>query len=161
MLGAEEFGLATASLIATGCIMLRKCHLNTCSVGIATQDPELRKNYSGRPEDVVNFYMMVAEGVRAVMARLGIRKFDDLVGRVDLLALRKVDHWKAARLDLSAIIAKPQTSAPSDPLRFYAAQPWPLTDHVDNDILRRAEDALSGGRPIELAMPIDNTRRAV
>jgi len=161
LLGAEEFGMATASLIATGCIMLRKCHLNTCSVGIATQDPELRAKYAGRPEDVVNFFTYIAEGVRRWMAQLGFRRFDEMVGRVDLLRIKKGSHWKAARLDLSAIVARP--SAPADVARaFVKAQPWSMTDHVDHDILRHADGVLAGGgRPVEMAMPIDNTKRAV
>src|SRR5262249_37425952 len=101
LLGAEEYGIATATLIATGCIMLRKCHLNTCSVGIATQDPALRAKFIGTPDDVVNYFMFVAEGVRAWMAKLGARTLDDLIGRVELLAPKKTPHWKAKRLDLS------------------------------------------------------------
>ncbi len=166
LLGAEEFGMATASLVATGCVMLRKCHLNTCSVGIATQDPELRARFAGKPEDVVAFFTMIAEGVRAEMARLGVRKFDDLVGRVDLLRVKASPHWKARRLDLSCVIAPP--AAPPSflaaaPRRFVKAQPWPLEEHVDHEIIRRAElaDALSGGgKRVSIALPIDNTRRA-
>ncbi|MCE9574980.1 MAG: glutamate synthase large subunit [Deltaproteobacteria bacterium] len=160
LLGAEEYGMATAALIATGCVMLRKCHLNTCSVGIATQDPALRARFTGTPEDVVNYMTFVAEGVRAWMAKLGVRTIDELVGRVDLLHTRKTEHWKARRVDLSPIIAAPQ--APADvPRRFLMAQPWPVDDHIDVDLLRRAESAMNGGRPVELALPIDNTRRAV
>jgi glutamate synthase (NADPH) large chain len=160
LLGAEEFGMATASLIATGCVMLRKCHLNTCSVGIATQDPELRKRYTGRPEDVVHFFTMVAEGVREQMAQLGARTLDELVGRVEYLRVRQGTHWKAARLDLSAILARAPNAA-QVPRHFLAAHPWDLADHIDHAILARAEDAITSGRPIELAMPIDNTNRAV
>ncbi len=166
LLGAEEFGMATASLVATGCVMLRKCHLNTCSVGIATQDPALRARYTGRPEDVVAFFTMIAEGVRAWMARLGVRKFDELVGRVDLLRVKASPHWKAKKLDLSCVVAPPAAPpsylAPT-PHRFVKAQPWSLADHVDHEILRRAEqaDALaSGGKTVTIALPIDNTKRA-
>jgi glutamate synthase (NADPH/NADH) large chain len=162
LLGAEEFGMATASLIATGCVMLRKCHLNTCSVGIATQDGELRKNFTGRPEDVVNFFTFIAEGVRRTMAQLGFRRFEDMIGRVDLLRIKKAKHWKAQRLDLSAIIAHRETAKGNEPRCFSKANPWPLADHSDHDILRHAEGVLSGtGRPVELAMPLDNTKRAV
>ncbi len=109
MLGADEFGFSTIALISLGCILLRKCHLNTCSVGIATQDKELRKKFAGRPEDVVNFFMFVAEEVREIMASLGFRKFDDLIGRVDLLETQTVvDHWKARGLDLTKILYKPE-----------------------------------------------------
>src|SRR5207247_3898233 len=105
LLGAEEFGFATAPLIVMGCIMLRKCHLNTCSVGIATQDPELRKKFAGQPEHVINFFFFVAEQVRQFMAELGFRKVDDMVGRVDMLDVQPaIDHWKAKGVDLSAIL---------------------------------------------------------
>src|SRR5207253_3416391 len=108
LLGAEEFGFATTPLVAMGCIMLRKCHLNTCSVGIATQDPELRKRFAGQPEHVINFFFFVAEQVRQFMAELGFRKVDDMVGRVDMLDVQPaIDHWKAKGVDLSAILYNP------------------------------------------------------
>ena len=157
LLGAEEFGMATASLIATGCVMLRKCHLNTCSVGIATQDPALRARYTGKPEDVIAYFLFVAERVRERMAELGARSLDELIGRVELLRPRAVDHPKARRLDLSAILAAPAAG----PRRFASAVPWELDSHVDHDLIRRAESAIAGGRPVELALPIDNARRAV
>ncbi|HEY3806707.1 MAG TPA: glutamate synthase large subunit [Kofleriaceae bacterium] len=151
LLGAEEFGMATASLVATGCVMLRKCHLNTCSVGIATQDPELRARYTGKPEDVVTYFTFVAEAVRAHLARLGVRSLDEIVGRVDKLRARKRSlgwHAKAGKLDLSAILQAPV--APADvPRRFVRAQPWDLADHVDHRILAG-----------ETALPIDNSKRA-
>jgi glutamate synthase (NADPH) large chain len=148
LLGAEEFGMATASLIATGCVMLRKCHLNTCSVGIATQDPRLRERFAGKPEDVVNYFMFVAEGVRRHLARMGARSLDEIVGRVDYLRVREVDHPKARTLDLSGVIAPPV--APADvPRRFVKAQPWPLHDHIDHLIVGP-----------EISLPIDNTKRA-
>jgi glutamate synthase (NADPH/NADH) large chain len=181
LLGAEEFGMATASLVATGCVMLRKCHLNTCSVGIATQDPALRAKYTGRPEDVVAYFTFVAERVREQLAKLGARSIDELVGRVELLRPRPLQgrsqgpalpdraatrsvaesgsraEAKAQRLDLSAILARPEPG----PRRFARAQPWSLGNHVDHDLIRRAEPAIAGGRPVELALPIDNSRRAV
>jgi len=151
LLGAEEFGMATASLIATGCVMLRKCHLNTCSVGIATQDPELRARFTGTPEHVVQYFTFVAEGVRHQLARLGARSLDELVGRVDKLRARKRSltwHPKAGSLDLSAILQAPV--APIDvPRRFVAAQPWSLADHVDHAILAGARE-----------LTIDNSKRA-
>jgi len=154
LLGAEEYGVATAALIATGCIMLRKCHLNTCSVGIATQDPRLRENFVGTPEDVVHLFTFMAEQVRQRLAALGVRSLDELIGRAELLQVRATDHWKLRTLDLSALLA-------SAPGRFVAAVPHDLGDHVDHDLIRRAEPALSGGKSVELALPIDNSRRAV
>jgi glutamate synthase (NADPH/NADH) large chain len=112
LLGADEFGFATAPLVVEGCIMMRKCHLNTCPVGVATQDPELRKRFTGQPEHVVNYFFFVAEEVRELMAQLGIRKFDDLVGRADLLDTRAgIDHWKAKGLDFSKIFYQPNVPA--------------------------------------------------
>ena len=159
LLGAEEFGMATASLIATGCVMLRKCHLNTCSVGIATQDPALRAKYTGRPEDVVTYFTFVAERVREWLARLGARTLDEIVGAVERLRPRATTHWKAKLLDLSAVLASPSQG----PRRFAKAVPWSLADHVDHDLIRRAEPAMLGRgmKNVELALPIDNSKRAV
>ncbi|MBS1118243.1 MAG: Glutamate synthase (ferredoxin) [Deltaproteobacteria bacterium] len=158
LLGAEEFGMATASLVATGCVMLRKCHLNTCSVGIATQDPALRAKYTGTPEDVIAYFTFVAENVRTWLARLGARTLDEIVGNVERLRQRVVDRPKARLIDLSAVLAPPVAG----PRRFARMQPWDISDHVDHDLIRRAEPALVGGlRPVELALPIDNSRRAV
>jgi glutamate synthase (NADPH/NADH) large chain len=156
LLGAEEFGVSTAALIATGCIMLRKCHLNTCSVGIATQDPRLREKFTGTPEDVVNLFTFMAEAVRERLAALGVRSLDELIGRASLLRVKPaVDaHWKLRTLDLSRLLA-------GTPARFVAAVPHDLGDHVDHDLIRRAEPALVGGKSVELALPIDNSRRAV
>jgi glutamate synthase (NADPH/NADH) large chain len=158
LLGAEEFGMATASLVATGCIMLRKCHLNTCSVGIATQDPFLREKFVGTPEDVVNYFTFVAQGVREKLAALGVRSIDDIVGRVELLRRKHTDHWKAKLVDLSPVLHVP---AEGSPRRFVTAQPHSIADHVDHDLIRRAEPALTNGKSVELALPIDNSRRAV
>ena len=108
LLGADEFGFATAPLVVEGCIMMRKCHLNTCPVGVATQDPELRKRFTGQPEHVVNYFFFVAEEVREWMASLGIRKFDDLIGRADLLDTQAgIEHWKIQGLDFSKIFYQP------------------------------------------------------
>ncbi|MEO8700392.1 MAG: glutamate synthase large subunit [Kofleriaceae bacterium] len=156
LLGGEEFGMATASLVATGCVMLRKCHLNTCSVGIATQDPALREKYTGRPEDVIAYFTFVAEGVRRHLAELGARSLDDIVGRVELLRARATSHPKASLLDLGPILAPPVAG----PRRFARAVPWDITDHVDHDLIRRGQPALVEGEPVELALPIDNSRRA-
>jgi glutamate synthase (NADPH/NADH) large chain len=155
LLGAEEFGMATASLVATGCVMLRKCHLNTCSVGIATQDPELRARFTGTPEHVVAYFTFVAEAVRAWLARLGARSLDDIVGRVDLLRARKTDHPKAKHLDLGSILAPPVAPA-SWPRKFARAQPWAMDDHVDRALV----PLLDGALPARLDLPIDNSKRA-
>jgi glutamate synthase (NADPH/NADH) large chain len=118
LLGADEFGFATAPLVVEGCIMMRKCHLNTCPVGVATQDPVLRKKFSGKPEHVVNYFFFIAEEVRQIMAQLGIRKFDDLIGRADLLDMKKgIEHWKASGLDFSRLLALP--IVPADVPRFH------------------------------------------
>ncbi len=163
LFGAEEFGMATASLVATGCVMLRKCHLNTCSVGIATQDPALREQYTGRPEDVIAYFTFIAENVRAWLARLGARSLDEIVGNVERLRQRATDHPKARLIDLGAMLAPPVAG----PRRFARLQPWDISDHLDHDLIRRAEPALvapapgAHTRPVELALPIDNSRRAV
>ena len=109
MLGADEFGFATAPLVVAGCIMMRKCHLNTCPVGVATQDPVLRRKFTGQPEHVVNYFFFVAEEVRELMAQLGFRTFDEMIGRADLLDMRAgIEHWKARGLDFSRIFHQPQ-----------------------------------------------------
>jgi glutamate synthase (NADPH/NADH) large chain len=161
LLGADEFGVSTAALIATGCIMLRKCHENTCSVGIATQNPELRRRYTGTPEQVVNYMLMVAEDARRHMARLGFRSFDEMVGRVDRLRARKdIDHWKASRVDLSAMLA--EVRAPADvPRRQVEAQDLGLSKHLDHQVIRRAAKAIADGVPMELELAICNGDRAV
>ncbi len=167
LLGAEEYGISTAALIATGCIMLRKCHLNTCSVGIATQDPRLREKFTGTPEDVVNLMTFLAERVREQLAALGARSLDEIIGRVDLLRVKPTDHWKLRTLDLSALLhGSPHPESVGSPgsspaARFKAAVPHDLSDHVDHDLIRRAEPALAFGKSVELALPIDNARRAV
>ena len=109
LLGADEFGFSTAPLIATGCIMMRKCHLNTCPVGVATQDPVLRKRFKGQPEHVINYFFFVAEEVREIMAALGYRRFDEMIGQMQMLDRRKlVEHWKAKGLDFSRLFNKPK-----------------------------------------------------
>ncbi|MBK8482656.1 MAG: glutamate synthase subunit alpha, partial [Proteobacteria bacterium] len=159
-LGAEEFGVATAALIVEGCVMLRKCHLNTCSVGIATQDPELRARFAGRVEHLVNFFLLLAEGVRPYMARLGFRTIDAMVGRVDRLRpLSRAEHWKAQKLDLAMLLAEPAAAANS-PRCFAKARPWPLEDHIDHVILSRIGDALRTAHPVEVNLPIANCHRA-
>ena len=143
MLGADEFGFSTAPLIATGCIMMRACHLNTCPVGIATQDPELRKRFAGTPEHVVNFFFFVAEELRGIMASLGVRSLDELTGRADLLeADEAVEHWKARGVDLSGVLAMPELP-PGAPRRRIEAPPEVLGDHLDWKLLEQARPAIA------------------
>ena len=161
LLGAEEFGFATAPLIALGCVMLRKCHLNTCSVGIATQDPVLRERFAGTPEHAVRFFFALAEEVRGLMARLGVRRFQDLVGRKELLVPSTArSHAKAQRLDLSALVA--QAPAPPSVARSCAVgQPPPVGEHLDRALIAQLGATLDGGPRAELVMKIRNTDRAV
>lgn len=161
LLGAEEFGFATAALVASGCVMMRVCHLNTCPVGIATQDPVLRKKFSGKPEHVVNFMMFVAEELREIMAELGFRTVDQMVGRVDMLdAADAIDHWKAKGVDLSQILHKPDVP-PSVAIRCVEAQDHGLEKALDNELIRLAAPALERGEPVEIDMPIRNVNRTV
>jgi glutamate synthase (NADPH) large chain len=161
LLGAEEFGFATAPLVAMGCIMLRKCHLNTCSVGIATQDPELRKKFAGKPEHVINYFFFIAEQVRQFMAELGFRKFDDMVGRVDMLDMQPaVDHWKARGVDLSAILYNPPL--PGRVARHCVqSQDHGLGQALDHQLIARSTAALENREPVEISLPIRNVHRTV
>jgi glutamate synthase (NADPH/NADH) large chain/glutamate synthase (ferredoxin) len=161
LLGAEEMGFSTAPLIATGCIMMRVCHLNTCPVGIATQDEVLRKRFEGTPEHVVNYFFLVAEEVREIMARLGIRKFEDLVGRSDLLEFDSaVCHWKAAGIDLTAVL-EPASDDPEAPRRKIADPPSVLDDALDHELIAAAQPAISGGGPVDLTVDVQNKNRCV
>jgi glutamate synthase (NADPH/NADH) large chain len=161
LLGAEEFGMATASLVSVGCVMLRKCHNNTCSVGIATQDPELRKQFAGKPEHVVTFFTMVAEDIRRWMAKLGFRTFDELVGRVELLKARgEIGHWKARKLDLSALLVRPAGPA-SAAVRCAEPLKKDVGDHLDRELLARARPALEGKGPVSIVIGVTNAHRAV
>ena len=162
LLGAEEFGLATAPLITMGCIMMRKCHLNTCPVGIATQDPELRRKFSGQPEHVVNYLFMVAEECREIMAALGLRTIDEMVGRCDLLEYNSdIDHWKAKHLDLSRILTLVQS--PYENAGTYCQKPQNhgLEETLDQSLLiPQCREAIDRGEPIELDVDIQNIDRA-
>ena len=161
LLGADEMGFATAPLIATGCIMMRACHLNTCPVGIATQDPVLRSRFKGQPEHVVNFFFFVAEEVRQIMARLGIARFDDLVGRVDLLeADQAIEHWQERGIDLTNVLRAPQLT-PGAPLRRTQAQASPLADALDWQLIEAARPALEGGTPVSGEFAVRNVNRTV
>ncbi len=161
LLGAEEFGFATTPLIAMGCVMMRKCHLNTCSVGIATQDPELRKHFQGQPEHVINFFFFIAEQVRQQMAAMGFRSVNEMVGRVDRLDVRPaVDHWKARGVDLSAILYNPDL--PGRVARHCVhSQDHGLEQSLDREFTKVAQPALSGVAPVETSFPIRNVHRAV
>jgi glutamate synthase (ferredoxin) len=159
LLGAEEFGFATAPLVTLGCIMMRACHLNTCPVGIATQDPELRKKFTGDPNDVVNFMWFIAEEVRELMAQLGFRNIDEMVGQTEKLKVRDLNHWKARGLDLSAILFKPTpatTFAMETPCECVPGQS--LDEGV---LLKLCEPALARGESVTAVLPIRNTNRAV
>jgi glutamate synthase (NADPH/NADH) large chain len=161
LMGAEEFGFATAPLVVSGCIMMRVCHLNTCPVGVATQDPELRKNFTGKAEFVVNFFQFIAQEVREYMAALGFRTLDEMIGRVDKLNVRKaVDHWKARGLDFSAILYVPPAD-PAAPRRQVRAQDHGLEEALDNEIIARASDALEHKTPVSISLPIRNVNRTV
>jgi glutamate synthase (NADPH/NADH) large chain len=162
MLGAEEFGFATAPLIALGCIMMRKCHLNTCPVGIATQDPELRKKFAGKPEHVVNYLFMVAEDARRIMARLGFRKITELVGRADMLETdAAIKHWKADGLDLTGLLTPAQKPHAKVEVFNTRKQDHGLQHALDNELIKRARAAIEHGEKLRLDLPIVNTNRVV
>jgi glutamate synthase (NADPH) large chain len=161
LLGADEFGFATAPLIAAGCIMMRKCHLNTCPVGVATQDPVLRKRFTGTPEHVINFFFFVAEEVRALMAQLGYRRFEDMVGQVDRLdARRAVSHWKAKGVDLSRILYQ-VPPAPGVAVRNHDTQDHHLDKALDQSLIAQAMPALESGTPVRIEAEIRNVNRTV
>jgi glutamate synthase domain-containing protein 2/glutamate synthase domain-containing protein 1/glutamate synthase domain-containing protein 3 len=161
LLGAEEFGFSTAPLVSMGCVMMRKCHLNTCPVGIATQDPVLRARFSGTPENVINFFFFIAEQVREYMASMGFRTFDEMVGRVDMLEPRAaLDHWKAKGLDLSTILYNPP--APSRiARRCVQAQDHGLKNALDHELIDLSRQALERLAPVDVRLPIRNVHRTV
>ena len=160
LLGADEFGFATAPLIVQGCIMMRKCHLNTCPVGVATQDEQLRKRFTGKPEHVVNYFFFVAEEVRQLMAQLGFRRFDDMIGRSDRLDMRKaIDHWKARGLDYSRILQMP--NVPDAAVYNCETQDHGLDKALDNKLIEQAKPALERGEPVKIETPIMNVNRSV
>ncbi|MBE2320101.1 glutamate synthase large subunit [Solirubrobacter sp. CPCC 204708] len=161
LLGADECGFSTAPLIATGCIMMRACHLNTCPVGIATQDPELRKRFKGEPEHVVNFFFFVAEEAREIMRRLGIRRYEDLVGRVDLLeADDAIEHWKARGVDLTHVLAAPPV-ADDAPRRRLRPQDSPLPGALDWTLIEAAKDAIDHRMKVTGDFDVRNVNRTV
>jgi glutamate synthase (NADPH/NADH) large chain len=161
LLGADEFGFATAPLIVEGCIMMRKCHLNTCPVGVATQDPELRKKFTGKPEHVINYFFFVAEEVRAILARLGYRSLNEAIGQMDRLEMRRaIDHWKAKGLDFSRILTKPKVP---DSVAVYncEGQDHGLDKALDHELIRAAEPALERGEPVRIETTVKNYNRTV
>ncbi|MGH6987607.1 MAG: glutamate synthase large subunit [Caulobacteraceae bacterium] len=159
LLGADEFGFATAPLIAAGCIMMRKCHLNTCPVGVATQDPVLRARFTGTPEHVINYFFFVAEEVRDILARLGMRTLAEMVGRVDLLDFAPaVDRWKARGVDLSRLLHAPAVASPRAHCK---RQEHHLERALDHRLIAAAQDAIAGGAPVQVELPIRNSDRAV
>src|SRR4051812_3590546 len=161
MLGADEFGFSTAPLIATGCIMMRACHLNTCPVGIATQDPELRKRFKGQPEHVVNFFFHVADEARELMRRLGVRRFEDLVGRSDLLEMDDaIEHWKARGVDLGQLLTMPQLPDGAPRRRVRGQEPV-LDDALDWKLVERSKEAIEDGGAVDFDCEIRNVNRCV
>ncbi|MBI4756905.1 MAG: glutamate synthase subunit alpha [Betaproteobacteria bacterium] len=161
LLGADEFGFATAPLVVAGCVMMRKCHLNTCPVGVATQDPELRKRFTGQPEHVVNYFFFIAEEVREHMARMGVRRFSDLIGRADLLDMRAgIDHWKAKGLDFSRIFHQP--AVPAGVARFHREdQDHRLAGALDHQLIAAARPALENRQRTVVEMAVTNANRTV
>jgi glutamate synthase (NADPH/NADH) large chain len=161
LLGAEEFGFATAPLVVSGCVMMRVCHLNTCPVGIATQDPELRARFTGKPEFVEHFFRFIAQEVRELMAELGFRNLDEMIGRADRLDVAKaLAHWKARGLDYSQILFQPTLPA-NAPLRCVSAQDHGLDKALDNELIARARPAIEQRAPVAFTTPIRNVNRTV
>ena len=159
LLGADEFGFATAPLVVEGCIMMRKCHLNTCPVGVATQDPELRKKFQGKPEHVINYLFFVAEEARELMAKLGVRKLEELIGRSDLLDMRKgIEHWKAKGLDFSRVFHQPQVPA-EVARRHCESQDHGLDKALDQRLISLAKPAIERGEKVTIETPIRNINR--
>jgi glutamate synthase (NADPH/NADH) large chain len=161
LLGADEFGFATAPLIAAGCIMMRKCHLNTCPVGVATQDPVLRARFTGQPEHVINYFFFVAEELRAIMAEMGFRTVAEMVGRVDRLDMKKaINHWKAQGIDLGKLLHQvPLGDSPS--LGWTGTQDHGLDAALDNELISASADALIEGKPVRLERNVINVNRTV
>ena len=161
LLGAEEFGFATAPLVVMGCVMMRVCHLDTCPVGIATQNPLLRERFAGQAEHVVNFFHFIAEEVRQYMAQLGFRRLEEMVGRSDLIDMKRaVDHWKAQGLDLSAILYRPEVDA-SVATHAVTTQNHGLDAALDLQLLPFAQPALERGEHVRIVTPIQNVNRTV
>src|SRR6185437_10973593 len=154
LLGGEEFGFATAPLVVSGCIMMRVCHLDTCPVGVATQNPELRRRFTGKPEFVVNFFEFIAEEVRELLAELGFRSLEEAIGHAELLDTREaVDHWKADGLDLAPILRGYGSDA-DVPLRNLTTQNHELDKHFDNQLIAMSADALTRREPVRISLEV-------
>ena len=161
LLGAEEFGFATAPLVVSGCIMMRVCHLDTCPVGVATQNPELRKRFTGKPEFVVNFFEFLAQEVREYLAELGFRSIEEAVGHAEVLDVnRAIEHWKADGLDLTPILVGPEF-ADDEPRSNRTTQEHELDKHFDQELIRQSHGALERGEKVTIELPVRNTERAV
>ena len=159
LLGAEEFGFATAPLVVSGCVMMRVCHLDTCPVGVASQNPELRKKFTGKPEFVETFFEYIAEEVRQLLAELGFKKLEDAIGQVELLDTKSaIDHWKANGLDLSPLLIAPKDNSPR---RNLTKQDHGLVNALDNELIKLSADALNKATPVRLEMPVRNVNRTV
>lgn len=159
LLGAEEFGVATAALVSLGCVMMRKCHQNTCPMGVATQDPRLRERFKGKPEHLVNYFHFVAEELRQIMSELGFRKIEEMVGRTDKLKLKeKIDHWKARHLDFSRILYRPDPPSQAA-VRCVQAQDHGIADVLDRRLIEKARPALENKKRVKIEMPIRNVNR--
>ncbi|MGH3593944.1 MAG: glutamate synthase-related protein, partial [Pseudonocardiaceae bacterium] len=162
LLGAEEYGFATAPLVVSGCIMMRVCHLDTCPVGVATQNPVLRAKFTGKAEYVVNFFQFIAQQVREYLAALGFRTLEEAIGRTEMLDTRPaIEHWKAAGLDLSPILHLPSDMDPEAPRHRTREQDHGLDKALDNTLIQLCEGALDGGEPVRLDLPVRNVNRTV
>ncbi len=161
LLGADEFGIATAALVSAGCVMMRKCHLNTCPVGVATQDSDLRKLFTGQPEHVINFFLFLAEEVREIMAHMGFRRFDEMVGRRDHLGVEPViEHWKAKNVDLSKVLHAVY-AAPGVAIHHCEKQDHGLEKALDHTLISKSKSAIEEAKPVSVSLPIKNTHRTV
>jgi glutamate synthase (NADPH/NADH) large chain len=159
LLGAEEFGFSTAALVVLGCVMMRKCHLNTCPVGVATQNPELRKKFLGKADHLVTFFHFLAEDVREYLAELGFKSLDEVIGRFDLLERNpEVDHWKIRNLDLSVLLSLPEESK-GNAMYCIENQEDKIDTVLDHDLIKEAENAILHKEPVEISKPIRNTNR--
>jgi len=162
LLGAEEFGFATSALVVSGCIMLRNCHLNTCSVGIATQDPELRKKFDGKPEHLVSYFMFVAEEMREIMAQLGFRTVAEMIGRTDVLDYEDAqDHWKSKGMNLSRLLHRQESNDPNEPVYCDRKQDHGLEKALDHQLIAQAKSSLENRTKVEIDLPIHNSNRTV